>query len=98
MAKLCPLIKKECLEHGCRWYVHLMGGDPQSGRQIDEWSCAVEWLPVLLIENAKEVRQGAAAVETLRNENVVVGKMLTEAIAMAATARLDLKDGPGGAP
>lgn len=65
--KLCPLVKKACLEHQCRWYIQLQGKHPQSGADISEWGCAVEWLPVLLIENAKEVRQGAAATESFRN-------------------------------
>lgn len=68
--KLCPLLKKSCVEHTCRWYVHLIGSSPQTDKPIDEWGCAVEWLPVLLIENAKETRQAAAAIESARNENV----------------------------
>lgn len=67
--KLCPLLKKACIEHACRWYIHLIGSSPQSDKPLDEWGCAVEWLPVLLIENAKETRQAAAAIESTRNEN-----------------------------
>lgn len=66
----CPLLQKECIEHACRWYVQLLGADPQTGEQLNKWGCAVEFIPVLLIENAKEVRQTAAAVESSRNENV----------------------------
>lgn len=68
--KLCPLLKKSCVEHACRWYVHLIGSSPQTDKPIDEWGCAIEWLPVLLIENAKETRQAAAAIESSRNENL----------------------------
>ncbi len=53
----------------CPWYIQLRGADPQ-GVERDEWACAIAWLPVLLIENAKEVRQGAAATESFRNEVV----------------------------
>ena len=80
---ICPLIKKACLEHGCRWYVHVMGTNPQTGAQMDGWSCAVEWIPVLLIETSKEIRQGAAATESLRNENVAIGSALSKAISVA---------------
>ena len=83
----CPLLKKACIEHRCRWYIQLIGADPQTGEQLNKWGCAVEFIPVLLIENAKEVRQTAAAVETMRNEavkdsNAVVGGLATLAMAM----------------
>lgn len=64
----CPFLKKACIEGRCRWYIQLLGTDPQKGEPVDKWGCAVEFLPVLVIENAKEVRQTAAAVESARNE------------------------------
>lgn len=79
MDKLCPLLKKVCMEHQCRWWIHLRGANPQGG-EIDHWGCAVEWLPVLLIETSKEVRQSAAATESLRNENVSAAGALVAAI------------------
>ena len=77
MEKLCPLLKKACVEHQCRWYLQLLGKHPQTGQDISEWGCAVELLPILLIETSKEVRQAAAATESLRNENVsAAGSMI----------------------
>jgi len=72
MAKTCPLLKEPCAEHGCEWFVHLLGKDPQSGGDIDVWRCAVGVLPMLLVENSGQVRQTAAAVESFRNETVGV--------------------------
>jgi len=66
-APFCPLIKKDCKQLGCSWFTQVRGRDPQSGRDIDEWGCAITWLPVLLIANANEARQGAAATESFRN-------------------------------
>jgi hypothetical protein len=66
----CPLIKKDCVGLQCAWFTQLRGINPQTGEPIDEWDCAVKWLPMLLIENAKEVRQGAAATESFRNEMI----------------------------
>ena len=66
----CPLLKDECRKLDCGWFIQLRGKHPQTGADVDEWGCAVAWLPVLLIENAKEVRQGAAATESFRNEMV----------------------------
>lgn len=70
MAKLCPLLKKDCIEHGCKFYVHLLGKDPQTSKEIDKWDCSFAWLPILLIENAQQSRQTGAAVESFRNEMV----------------------------
>lgn len=64
----CPLIKGECLQNKCAWFVKLIGTNPQTGAQVDEWNCAVQWLPMLLIENAQQARSTGAAVESFRNE------------------------------
>lgn len=63
----CPLIKEDCKQLGCSWFTRVCGKDPQNGREIDEWGCAVAWLPTLLIATANEARQGAAATESFRN-------------------------------
>lgn len=70
--KICPLHKKDMSEvcHTCPWWTNLRGNHPQTGQHIEEWSCAVSFLPVLLVENAQESRQTGAAVETFRNEMV----------------------------
>jgi hypothetical protein len=66
MVKKCPLVQGECMEHGCHWYTHLMGANPQTGAAIDEFGCAVSMLPMLLIENAKHAREGVARVDQVR--------------------------------
>jgi hypothetical protein len=48
---------------------------------VDEWGCAVAWLPLLLIENASQSRQTGAAVESFRNE---VAKTQQEAVEQLA--------------
>jgi hypothetical protein len=66
----CPLIKKDCIQLKCAWFIQLRGTHPQTGQEIDEWGCAIAWNPMLLIENAKMQRQTGAAVESFRNEMV----------------------------
>ena len=66
----CPLVQGACKKLECTFFLQVRGTNPQTGQEIDEWDCAIKWLPVLLIENAKEVRQGAAATESFRNEMV----------------------------
>lgn len=63
----CPLVQGPCKQFDCLWWVQLRGTHPQTGESIDEFDCSMRWLPILLIENAKEVRQGAAATESFRN-------------------------------
>jgi hypothetical protein len=46
----------------------MRGSNPNTGAEIDEWGCAVTWLPVLLVENAQQSRQAGAAIESFRNE------------------------------
>ena len=66
----CPLLKKECIKFECSWFTHLRGTNPNTGKEVDEWSCAIGWLPVLLVENSQQQRQTGAAVESFRNEMV----------------------------
>ena len=69
--KKCPLLNKKCIRHKCQWFTQLQGTNPQTGQPVDEWGCAIAWLPVLLIEGSKETRQTAAAIESFRNEMVL---------------------------
>lgn len=66
----CPLIKKDCIGIKCSWFTQVRGTNPNTGKDVDEWGCAVTWLPVLLIENAQQSRQSGAAMESFRNEMV----------------------------
>jgi hypothetical protein len=52
----------------CPWYTAIRGRDNNTGEEIDEWRCAIAWLPMLNINVANEARQGAAATESFRNE------------------------------
>jgi len=66
----CPLLKKDCIGLQCSWLTQVRGTNPNNGKEIDEWACAIAWLPVLLIENSQQQRQTGAAVESFRNEMV----------------------------
>ena len=64
----CPLIKKDCIGLQCAWFTQVRGTNPNTGKEVDEWACAIAWLPVLLIENSQQQRSTGAAVESFRNE------------------------------
>jgi hypothetical protein len=67
----CPLHNFEpCKELDCAWFIKVQGTNPNTGAEIDEWGCAITWMPILMIENSQQQRQTGAAVESFRNEMV----------------------------
>lgn len=69
----CPLGSK-CQEtknntlYRCPWYTKMRGKHPQSDQEVDEYRCAIAWLPILMTEHSLFERQTGAAVESFRNE------------------------------
>ena len=84
----CPLGSK-CEEvkdnkiHRCTWSIDLDGTNPTTGDIVKERGCAMAWMPVLLIENSKQQRSTAAAVESLRNEKVSTTNQFLNVLASA---------------
>jgi hypothetical protein len=67
----CPLDDfKPCRQLECAWFMQVRGKNPQTGQEVDEYGCAIAWLPMLTIENSQQQRQTGAAVESFRNEMV----------------------------
>lgn len=67
----CPLNSfNPCKQFECSWFIQVRGTNPNTGKEVDEWACAIAWFPVLLIENSQQQRQTGAAVESFRNEMV----------------------------
>lgn len=67
----CPMNGfQPCKELECGWFVKVAGSNPNTGAEIEEWGCAVAWMPIMMIENAQQQRQTGAAVESFRNEMV----------------------------
>lgn len=92
----CPLGSKcERIEGShvvrCAWYTKLAGENPQTGEMIDEWKCAMAWIPIMLVENANTGRSVAAATESFRNE-FVQGQTIFNQIALHAANNKRLND------
>lgn len=89
----CPLGHK-CQEakdgalHQCAWYTKMAGENPQTGEIVDEYGCAMTWLPVLLVENARTNRGTSAAVESFRNEMVNANASSQQLLIQTAQLRL----------
>ena len=66
---VCPLHKKSMDKvcHKCPMWQCVQGTHPQTGERIDKWDCSLALLPMLMINAAKEAREGAAATESFRN-------------------------------
>jgi len=80
----CPLIKEDCKGLQCSWFTQVRGTNPNNGQEVDEWGCAVTWLPMLMIENSQQQRQTGAAVESFRNE-MVKAQQVSQQVLLAAT-------------
>jgi len=67
----CPLDGfKPCRQLECAWFMKVVGTNPNTGKEVDEWGCSMAWLPMLMIENSQQQRSTSAAVESFRNEMV----------------------------
>ena len=80
------LFEVTCIEHRCAHYQHLIGRAPQTGKLIDAWDCAFKWTNELLIENAQQIRQHAAAIESMRNEARKDAETISQGMAGIAKA------------
>ena len=88
----CPLNSFEpCKKFDCAWFCQMRGTDPNTGKEVDDYACAMAWLPMLLIENAGQSRQTGAAVESFRNEMVKANKSSQNLLKVAAEMQTGVK-------
>tara|TARA_R110002020_G_scaffold468876_2_gene693456 strand:- start:252 stop:554 length:303 start_codon:yes stop_codon:yes gene_type:complete len=71
----CPLGSKcEEVKDGkimrCAWYTKVMGKDPQSEKDIEDWACSMSWMPMLMVEMSQTNRGQTSVLESFRNETV----------------------------
>lgn len=89
----CPLDGfNPCRQLDCSWFMKVRGNNPNTGEEIDDYGCAIAWLPLLMIENSQQQRQTGAAVESFRNEMVKANDMGQQVLmATLQQARPELK-------
>lgn len=82
----CPVMKEMCvsgrtkgmvvdkdgIQPQCRFWTHLYGKDPQSDKTIDQWDCAISWMPILGAEVSQKNNQTGASVDKMVNTFVKV--------------------------
>lgn len=66
LGSVCEEVKDGKI-YRCRWFIKLIGQDPQADKQIEEFRCTEEWSIIIGLEHSKFERQTGAAVESLRN-------------------------------
>lgn len=76
----CPLIKADCKGLDCVLFTQVRGTNPNTGKEVDDYACAIAWMPVLLIENSQQQRQTGAAVESFRNEMTRANEVNTQVL------------------
>jgi hypothetical protein len=85
----CPLDGfKPCRQFDCAWFTQVRGTNPNTGKEVDEYACAIAWLPMLTIENSQQQRQTGAAVESFRNEMVKANQSSQLLLLASANRRL----------
>lgn len=75
--------------------MHIRGMDPNTGKDVDHWGCAVGWMPMLLIENSQQQRSTGAAVESFRNEMVKANESNQQILEGVANMYLDICEAQG---
>ena len=100
---ICPMMGgKPCIEdgsivdgelHACRFWIHVIGKDPQTNKETDNYDCAMAWMPVLMIENSKVNRETGAAVESFRNEMVKANEASHRLLVATASVNTKIIEG-----
>lgn len=66
----CPTWKKKMSTvcHTCPLWIKMSGKNPNTGQDMDNWHCAMSLSPVLVLEQAAQMRSIGKEIEELRNE------------------------------
>ncbi len=65
----CPL-GSECESVSDNKIKRCVGVDANTGKDVDDWACAMAWMPTLQVEMSSTNRGQTQALESFRNETV----------------------------
>lgn len=74
----------------CPWYTKVAGTNVNTGKESEDWGCAIAWMPMLMINTANESRKGVAAIESFRNETVRDAEKTRQVLSMPFNERTKL--------
>lgn len=66
LGSVCEEIKDGKL-HRCKWFIEIDGENPQTGKQNNYRDCAIPFIPIAVLENARWSRGTQSAVESNRD-------------------------------
>ncbi len=94
---VCPLHRKDVSKvcHTCDWYTRLIGKHPQTNEQIDEWGCAIFFMPMLQIESSQQMRQAGASADKVATEVQRFHKSMADMNSLALVMQREMKQLPG---
>lgn len=69
LGSTCEEIKDNKM-HRCAWYTQMQGKNPQSEEMIDEWRCAIAFMPMLQVEMSQTNRGQTNAIASFRDEMI----------------------------
>ena len=69
LGSTCEEIKDNKM-HRCSWYTQIQGKNPQSEEVIDEWRCAIAFMPMLQVEMSQTNRGQTNAIASFRDEMI----------------------------
>lgn len=98
----CPLNGKICKkgirsdfenqDKECRWWIHLYGKDPGSEKMIDQFDCAVAWLPTIQSETTQMTTHTTASVDKTANViNELKGNLQQVGMVLKELAQASMK-------
>lgn len=88
--------KGETYMERCAWYTMLIGKNPQTNKDVEEWGCAMKWLPIMLTENAIQQRHTGAAIESFRNDMIIGNTQLLNNIPIGSAKKSITDKNKGG--
>jgi len=62
----CERVVDDHIEQ-CAWFTEVIGKNPQTGEDVNDKKCSLAWLPILTLEQSRQTRSIAAALESHRN-------------------------------
>jgi len=84
----CPLNNFEsCKQFECAWFTSVRGKNSNTGEEVDDYGCAIAWLPLLTINSAMQQSQTGSAIESFRNEMVKANEKSIKVLAQASKVK-----------
>lgn len=91
----CPLWRAPCKQQKCRWFVQVIGHNPNTGVKENRWDCAIAWLPIMQIETSQQARQAGASSDKVATEVAKFHRSMVQMNNLAIQhEKTDLLEGP----